>query len=104
MKGIFSPAQRKILYRLREEGGVIERRRGNLGARYWNNYWTGVGQPAFPAWYAQGHTIKSLVAHGALVVLASDKDGLVRCRLSDALRAAPSVPIGPAARAVSAHG
>ena len=101
MKGAFSPAQRKLLYRLREEGGVIERRRGNMGIRYWNNYWTSASQPPHPAWYAQGHTIASLVAQGALVGVARDKDGLTRCRLSEALASAPSVPVKMPA---SAHG
>jgi hypothetical protein len=95
MKGVFSPAQRKLLFRLREEGGMLERRRGNMGIRYWNNYWTSASQPPHPAWYAQGRTIASLVACGALVPVARDKDGLTRCRLSGALAAAPSVPTKP---------
>lgn len=74
---------------------MIERRRGNMGIRFWNNYWTSASQPPHPGWYAQGHTIASLVAHGALVPIARDKDGLTRCRLSDALAVAPSVPIRP---------
>jgi hypothetical protein len=85
---------RQVLYRLKDEGGVIEKRQGHPGhnSRFMSSYYTAASQPRHAAWYAQRLTVVALVHKGALVVEAADKDGPTRCRLSDAMRDAPSIP------------